>query len=216
MEEQEKQVSNSPQSESENDNKGQKRATRRRNRKRRSRQKPVEAQAVTTQPEVAEPEAEQRPLTGNAAKQKRRSNQHRPPSQEAATYIGPANGKPTVPTLAPLQPMRLRKIDPMDNSEPIVGCPMLTRTRMGIPFRGGNRVARCSVGWSIHDEDEVLLCMHTPTAAECWKEHPEYLEALVEKLRPIIESELAEQTATDTLSADADIPESTEAEDQPN
>lgn len=99
--------------------------------------------------------------------------------------------RPTAPTIAQLQPMRLREIDASDTSEPIIGCPMLTRTRLGIPFRGGQRVARCSVGWAIHDEDEVLLCMHTPTAAECWKEHPEYLEALLEHLRPQIEAELA-------------------------
>lgn len=96
----------------------------------------------------------------------------------------------TAPTLAPVQPMRLRKIDPNDDSEPIIGCPMLTRTRLPIPFRGNQRVARCSAGWSVHDEDEVLLCMHTPTAAQCWKEHPEYLEELVERLRPVIEAEL--------------------------
>ena len=33
--------------------------------------------------------------------------------------------------------------------------------------------------------------MNTPTAAQCWKEHPEYLEELIERLRPQIEAELA-------------------------
>lgn len=87
--------------------------------------------------------------------------------------------------------MRLRKIDAEATSEPIVGCPMLTRTRLGIPFRGDQRVARCSVGWAVHDEDEVLFCMHTPTAAQCWKDNPEQLEELIERLRPVIEAELA-------------------------
>lgn len=97
----------------------------------------------------------------------------------------------TAPTIAPLQPMRMRKIDENDTSEPTIGCPMLTRTRLEIPFRGNQRVARCSRGWSVHDEDEVLLCMHTPTVAQCWKDDPEQLEALIERLRPIIEAELA-------------------------
>jgi len=137
----------------------------------------------------AEPVEEERPRTGNAAKPKRRNAPKRAPLPE---LDGPAEVvRATAPQLAPLQPMRLRKIDPQDTSEPIIGGPMLTRTRLGIPFRGGQRVARCSVGWSVHDEDEVLLCMHTPTAAQCWKEHPEYLEGLIEQLRPIIEAELA-------------------------
>lgn len=91
----------------------------------------------------------------------------------------------------PLQPMRKRPIgDEDETSEPEFGCPMLTRTRLGMPFRGGQQVPRCSVGWAVHDEDEVLLCMHTPTRNQCWKEHPEFLELLLEKLRPVIEAEL--------------------------
>ena len=95
---------------------------------------------------------------------------------------------------APAQPMRLRKIGAEDDaSEPEFGCPMLTRTRLGIPFRGGHQVPRCAMGWAIHDEDEVLFCMHTPTRNACWKEHPENLEKLIEELRPVIESELRER-----------------------
>lgn len=87
--------------------------------------------------------------------------------------------------------MRKRKIDPEDASEPTIGCPMLSRTRARIPFRGDQQVPRCAVGWAIHDEDEVLFCMHTPTRNECWKDHPENIEGLVDKLRPVIEAELA-------------------------
>lgn len=137
---------------------------------------------------IAPSEAPQ-PRTGNAAKPKRRNAQPRAPLPDFSGT--PHVTKATAVTLAPLQPMRLRKIDPEDTSEPIIGCPMLTRTRLGIPFRGGQRVARCSVGWAVHDEDEILFCMHTPTAAQCWKEHPEQVEVLAEKLRPIIEAELA-------------------------
>lgn len=92
--------------------------------------------------------------------------------------------------VAPVQPMRKRKIVEGDTSEPEFGCPMLTRTRLAIPFRGNHQVPRCSVGWAVHDEDEVLFCMHTPSRNLCWKENPEQLEALIEKLRPQIEAEL--------------------------
>jgi hypothetical protein len=92
---------------------------------------------------------------------------------------------------APIQPMRKRAIGgEADTSEPQFGCPMLTRTRLGLPFRGGQHVPRCSMGWAVHDEDEVLFCMHTPSRNLCWKENPEQLEALIEKLRPQIEAEL--------------------------
>lgn len=53
------------------------------------------------------------------------------------------------------------------------GCPMLTRTRLGMPFAGGNHVPRCSMGWALHGESEALLCMRTPDLLDCWKEHPE-------------------------------------------
>lgn len=91
---------------------------------------------------------------------------------------------------APVQPMRKRKIVEDNTTEPEFGCPMLTRTRLALPFRGNQQVPRCSVGWAVHDEDEVLFCMNTPSRNLCWKENPEQLEALIEKLRPQIEAEL--------------------------
>lgn len=94
------------------------------------------------------------------------------------------------PKTAPVQPMRKRVIDPDATSEPEFGCPMLTRTRLPLPFRGNQHGPRCSMGWAIHDEDEVLFCMNTPSRNLCWKENPEQLEALIEKLRPQIEAEL--------------------------
>lgn len=94
--------------------------------------------------------------------------------------------------VAPVQPMRKRQIVEDDTTEPEFGCPMLTRTRLALPFRGNQNAPRCSMGWAVHDEDEVLFCMHTPSRNLCWKENPEQLEALVEKLRPQIEAELDE------------------------
>lgn len=96
--------------------------------------------------------------------------------------------------IAPVQPMRKRTIsEEAEGVEPQFGCPMLTRTRLALPFRGGQHVPRCSMGWAVHDEDEVLFCMHTPERKLCWKENPEQLEQLIEKLRPQIEAELAER-----------------------
>lgn len=190
MDEQEKQPTNLQGTPSEGGNK--RRSSRRRNRKRKGNQPVVEAQQPEVEVQVqapAQPEMRERPTRGNAAKPKRRNNPRRSamPDMNAPAEVVRNNA----PQIAPLQPMRLRKIDPDDNSEPIVGCPMLTRTRLEIPFRGNQRVARCSVGWAVHDEDEVMLCMHTPTAAQCWKENPEQLQELVERLRPQIEAELA-------------------------
>lgn len=187
MDEQEKQRSDSQENASDDGTK--RRNSRRRNRRRRSSRPLAEGQQQDVQA-TEQREEEPRPPTGNAAKPKRRNAPRR--SAMPDVNDGPAEVvRARAPQIAPLQPMRLREIDETDTSEPTIGCPMLSRTRIGIPFRGGQRVARCSKGWAIHDEDEVLLCMHTPTAAQCWKEHPEHLEALVERLRPMIEAELA-------------------------
>jgi hypothetical protein len=106
---------------------------------------------------------------------------------ETGEVLREPRGKP-----GPVQPMRKRPIVEDDQTEPVFGCPMLTRTRLALPFRGNQNAPRCSMGWAIHDEDEVLFCMHTPSRNLCWKENPEQLEALVEKLRPVIEAELNE------------------------
>lgn len=140
---------------------------------------------------VPEPPQDERPRTGNAAKPKRRNAQPRKPLPDFTESTEVVRSG--APQLAPLQPMRMHKIDLENTTEPTIGCPMLTRTRLKIPFRGNQRLPRCSVGWAVHDEDEVLLCMHTPTVALCWKENPVRLEELVEQLRPMIEAELANE-----------------------
>lgn len=53
------------------------------------------------------------------------------------------------------------------------GCPMLTRTGLGMPFAQGQRAPRCAMGWALHDEDEAALCMRTPNMLQCWKDDPE-------------------------------------------
>lgn len=49
------------------------------------------------------------------------------------------------------------------------GCPMLTRTRLPLPSAGNVPSPRCSMGWALHSEDEVALCLRTPDLLDCWK-----------------------------------------------
>lgn len=117
----------------------------------------------------------------------RRRSPRRHAAEPATGEVLRQNAQPEVP----VQPMRKRPIaDPSETSEPVFGCPMLTRTRLGMPFLGGRNMPRCSMGWAVHDEDEVLLCMNTPARDQCWKENPEFLQELIVKLRPQIEAEL--------------------------
>ena len=57
------------------------------------------------------------------------------------------------------------------------GCPMLVRAHCG-PLRGrAEPVFRCSLGWALHGEEEVALCRATDAVPDCWKAHPERLQA---------------------------------------
>ncbi|HYJ13316.1 MAG TPA: hypothetical protein VEW66_06975, partial [Thermomicrobiales bacterium] len=56
---------------------------------------------------------------------------------------------------------------------PALGCPMLTRTRVGMPTAAGAHVPRCALAWALHSEEEAGYCMETPLVALCWKLHPE-------------------------------------------
>lgn len=73
----------------------------------------------------------------------------------------------------------LRELDDFTTPDGMTfGCPMLTRTSLGMPFAEGRAVPRCSMGWALHSEDEASLCMRTPDLLDCWKEHPENEAAL--------------------------------------
>lgn len=73
----------------------------------------------------------------------------------------------------------LRRLDDFETQDGMTfGCPMLARTRLGMPFAQGRRVPRCSMGWALHNEEEASLCMRTPNLLDCWKEHPENEAAL--------------------------------------
>jgi hypothetical protein len=60
------------------------------------------------------------------------------------------------------------------------GCPMLVRAH-GEPWRGrAAPVYRCSLGWALHDADEVMRCRLTEIVNDCWKVHPERFPAVAE------------------------------------
>ena len=94
--------------------------------------------------------------------------------------------KESLPVPVPVRPMVARKIEDIGDGEHLhLGCPMLTRTRLALHASHGLRAGRCSLGWALHDEDEIALCLHTPNLLDCWKVHPERI--------PGIEQEIAKE-----------------------
>lgn len=60
------------------------------------------------------------------------------------------------------------------------GCPMLVRAHCG-PLRGGSEpVYRCSLGWALHGDADVMRCRATDVVTDCWKVHPERFPAVAE------------------------------------
>lgn len=105
---------------------------------------------------------------------KRRSNRRPVISAMPAEVL-----KEGVRDVQPAGTIILRKVDELETEDGLTfGCPMLTRTRLGMPFAQGIRVPRCSMGWALHNEEEALLCMRTPNQRDCWREHPEREAAL--------------------------------------
>lgn len=67
---------------------------------------------------------------------------------------------------------------------------MLTRTRMRLPVFGNHQAPRCALGWALHTEEEVALCLLTDDLTQCWQAKPERI--------PILRAELdAEASAAD-------------------
>lgn len=91
--------------------------------------------------------------------------------------------KSRVPLSGPVEVVAKRQLIGIDESEaPVLGCPMLTRTRMGMPFARGRNIPRCALAWAVHSEAEAGLCMETPDPALCWKAHPEQVEVIRERI----------------------------------
>jgi len=59
------------------------------------------------------------------------------------------------------------------------GCPMLFRTRFHLPPDAIRPVARCALGWALHNELEVARCVATDVVTDCWKVHPERTPVVV-------------------------------------
>ncbi len=79
--------------------------------------------------------------------------------------------------------MARRKLEEIGDGDHLnLGCPMLTRTKLALHASEGLRAGRCSLGWAIHGEDEIVLCLHTPDHLDCWKVHPERIAVIQEEL----------------------------------
>jgi len=94
---------------------------------------------------------------------------------------------PVTGSTLPIYQRELSEIDGPDG--PLLGCPMLTRTRIALPVTGGQLAPRCALAWALHSETEASYCIETHDLTQCWKAHPEYLEE--------IKARLAERAAAD-------------------
>jgi hypothetical protein len=84
---------------------------------------------------------------------------------------------------APEYPLQLRPVSGLVEEQGAnFGCPMLQRNMTAMPATGNQMAARCSLGWSLHNEHEAHYCMHTPDLLECWKAHPEKIPLLDERI----------------------------------
>ena len=109
----------------------------------------------------------------------RRRNQRRSQVIAAPGEVLTANA----PISGPPEPMASHSLEAMSGEgEPVFGCPMLTRTRLGLPVTGGVPAPRCALGWALHSETEASYCLETPDLVQCWKAHPERLEEIRARL----------------------------------
>lgn len=110
-------------------------------------------------------------ISGNARK---RTRAKRRPNRQP-TVFGPMPSevlKAPFRRARPTREMARLRLDDVLASEDNglqFGCPMLTRTRLSLPSSGNLPSPRCSLGWALHAEDEVALCLRTPHLLDCWK-----------------------------------------------
>lgn len=136
------------------------------------RERPVEVPAPPARPRI-----DPRPPTARPARR-------RQPPRQAVGPMPMEVLKRGVQIREPEFELQLRPVGRMvDPTASNFGCPMLNRNQVALPTSGNLRGPRCALGWSIHDQDEALLCIHTAEMADCWKAHPENVEKLVESIR---------------------------------
>ena len=87
---------------------------------------------------------------------------------------------PITGSTLPIYQRELSEIEGPDG--PLLGCPMLTRTRIALPVTGGQLAPRCALAWALHSETEASYCIETHDLTQCWKAHPEYLEEIKARL----------------------------------
>lgn len=117
---------------------------------------------------------------GNPGSRNRRRPQRRPTSLLPAPMAVLRDNAPVTP---PVQAVEKRSLSALgDASELTLGCPMLCRTRLQLPVTGNQNAPRCSLGWAVHSEAEVVFCLHTPDVHDCWKANPDRRQALQELL----------------------------------
>ncbi len=112
-----------------------------------------------------------------------RGNRRRPPRRPQPAPLPNQVLKTKAPITGPQGPVTKRRLEDISGPEgPALGCPMLTRTRIGLPVAGGQRAPRCSLAWAIHSETEASYCMETHDVTQCWKAHPERLDDIQARL----------------------------------
>jgi hypothetical protein len=111
---------------------------------------------------------------------RKRSRSKRRPNRRPAISAMPTEVlKEEVRDVRPSGTIVLHSLDEFTTADGMnFGCPMLTRTRLGMPFARGQRPPRCSMGWALHTEEEASFCMRTPDLLDCWKAHPDREAAL--------------------------------------
>lgn len=108
-----------------------------------------------------------------------RNPRRRQPRRQPIVEVPGAIIKQRAPVSAGPKKMVKRSLEDLAGPEgPILGCPMLTRTRLALPVSGGRQAPRCSLGWGLHSEEEAMYCMLTPDLTQCWRANPERLDIL--------------------------------------
>lgn len=141
-------------------------------------------------PSEARPQAAQGEQGSGSRPGQGRGGRRRPQRRQQVMTITNEVLKPRAQVTGSREPIEKRTMEQISGPEgPAFGCPMLSRTRMGLPVTGGHPAPHCALAWAIHNETEASYCMETHDLTLCWKAHPEQLEE--------VRARLAEHAAAD-------------------